>query len=764
MRVRSRRCRRTLALCAMLALAPMHVLAANPSVKLPTPVPLATLWKRTDQLDVKQWLQGYRLIGSLHDGAAASSSACREHATALDAALRSNPASMGLWITAADCASALGDAAKTAQADTQLLNLFHQGLDSRSVGDDDATIRVGMPVDAFMLVGRTGDELEYAWYDVYARTQFVPLRMVLWDPQKRHERWLSFDFSETAAHIGDPQSAQYPAVRMRLGRDLLKLTAQAPGSVAAGAVQVLAARESSKDLPAMVAAFLPLAQQGHYEAAYALGELCLAGRQPDCAKQAIDALLPWAEKHAAQPLLFLASAYAHGDGVKPDHRAALLLLDAAEKRLGGARGLLWYARELMHANQPGSIDAEVLARIHQQADTGNLRAQLYLAGRAIAAHPGQPASPSEHDVLERAAARGYTMAMRLQADNQWVQKRPAEAYAWGMKAAVAGDARAEFAVANDLRQGLGVARDPVQAMVWYNRAAEQGDHSAIEYLGSWHQYVDTAPDHLKVAQRWLQSGVLLNDPSSAVRLAALYILASPGAGLDHDAARGMQWLRELAAQPGNREARRELAWMEIQGRHAKRDLGAATKLLEGDAAAGDTNAQRALGELLLRADNPARQAARGLALLQTAIAKNDFTAMTTLGEAYQSGVAGKRDLAKAVDLWRKAIEGGDERAGNDLAWLLCTSPDDAMRNVGAGMAYAHRLEARQGLDPATRDTVAACYAAQGHFDRAVAIEQRALDDLLAQEPGDTAVAVFRGRVAQYRRHVAYVDHPLLGKH
>jgi TPR repeat protein len=759
MRVRNRFFRCTSALGALLALACLQVRAGN----LPAEMSLAGSWQRTDQLDVKQWLQSYRLVGTLHEGGRASGPACRTHAAELDAALTGNPASMALWITAADCAAALGETARADQADAHLLAMVRRGLDSRSVGDDDAAIRVGMPMDAFMLVGRTGEEMEYAWYDVFTHTQFVPLHVVLWNPQTQHERWLSFDFSETAANIAEPKSARYPAVRVRLARDLLKLTAQDPGSIAAGAMQAIDARDGSKDVPSLVARLSPLAQQGHYEAAYALGTLCLAARQPGCAKQAIDALLPWAGKHAAQPMLFLASAYAHGDGVKADRKAALLLLDAADKRLGDGRGLLWYARQLMHANQPGLIDADVLARIRQQADNGHLRAQLYLVQRSMTAHPRQVPSLPEHDVLERASAHGYTMAMRLYADSLYAQKRPVEAYAWGMKAAVAGDPQAEYAVANDLRQGLGVTRDPVQAMVWYEHAARQGNHSAIDFLGYWHQYVDTAPDHLKVAQSWLQSGVVVNDASSLTRLAMLYITAGPG--LDHDAAHGWQLLHVLAAQSDGRDARRQLAFLQIEGTRVKRNLGAATTLLEGDAAAGDTDAQRDLGELLLRADNPSRQPARGLELLQAAAAKNDLVAMTALGEAYQTGSGGRSDMVRAMSLWRQAAEDGEMRANNDMAWFLCTSRNHAKLDVDAGMTYAHRLETQERLDPAARDTVAACYAAQGHFDQAIAIEQRALDDLLTLAPRNPqVVSVFRGRVAQYRRHVAYVDHPQTSRH
>ncbi|KAI8372997.1 uncharacterized protein BYT42DRAFT_599682 [Radiomyces spectabilis] len=53
-----------------------------------------------------------------------------------------------------------------------------------------------------------------------------------------------------------------------------------------------------------------------------------------------------------------------------------------------------------------------------------------------------------------------------------------QAYAWACRAALSGHARAEYAVGYFCEVGIGVAKNPDQAMTWYQKAAEHGDRRA----------------------------------------------------------------------------------------------------------------------------------------------------------------------------------------------------------------------------------------------------------------------------------------------
>ncbi|KAI8327607.1 hypothetical protein BD560DRAFT_297644, partial [Blakeslea trispora] len=57
-----------------------------------------------------------------------------------------------------------------------------------------------------------------------------------------------------------------------------------------------------------------------------------------------------------------------------------------------------------------------------------------------------------------------------------------QAYQWILSAAETGHARAEYLLGYFLEKGIGVLQDPAEAMMWYQKAAEQGEARAIERL------------------------------------------------------------------------------------------------------------------------------------------------------------------------------------------------------------------------------------------------------------------------------------------
>jgi len=65
---------------------------------------------------------------------------------------------------------------------------------------------------------------------------------------------------------------------------------------------------------------------------------------------------------------------------------------------------------------------------------------------------------------------------------------------------------------------------------------------------------------------------------------------------------------------------------------------------------------------------------------------------------------------------------------NAAAWILATHPDPAVRRPQKAVIYAERAEQlTHHVDPVILDTLAAAYAAAGHFDLAAATAQRALE-------------------------------------
>jgi tetratricopeptide (TPR) repeat protein/mono/diheme cytochrome c family protein len=103
--------------------------------------------------------------------------------------------------------------------------------------------------------------------------------------------------------------------------------------------------------------------------------------------------------------------------------------------------------------------------------------------------------------------------------------------------------------------------------------------------------------------------------------------------------------------------------------------------------------------------------------------------------------------AEAVTEYRRARSiDPDLRSGLlDFAWLLATAPEPQLRNPAEAIALARRAEAIVGADhPLVLDTLAAAYAADGQFERAVETARQAV--ARARASADLLVASRAGQI------------------
>ena len=105
--------------------------------------------------------------------------------------------------------------------------------------------------------------------------------------------------------------------------------------------------------------------------------------------------------------------------------------------------------------------------------------------------------------------------------------------------------------------------------------------------------------------------------------------------------------------------------------------------------------------------------------------------------------------AAAPDVW----------VANNLAWLLATCPDPAVRDGEEATRWARRaLELADGPDPWVLDTLAASLAERGRFDEALQTARRAAG--LAAELGDVTLSTrLRARAALYEARKPYREPP-----
>jgi tetratricopeptide (TPR) repeat protein len=110
------------------------------------------------------------------------------------------------------------------------------------------------------------------------------------------------------------------------------------------------------------------------------------------------------------------------------------------------------------------------------------------------------------------------------------------------------------------------------------------------------------------------------------------------------------------------------------------------------------------------------------------------------------------DSSRAIRDYEKAIElnPGYPQAYNNLAWILATSAEDALRDGNRAVRLAVRAcELTGWKDAGFLDTLAAAYAEAGQFENAVRLAEQVLR--LAQQTGQTGIARDKQITLQFYR-------------
>ena len=130
------------------------------------------------------------------------------------------------------------------------------------------------------------------------------------------------------------------------------------------------------------------------------------------------------------------------------------------------------------------------------------------------------------------------------------------------------------------------------------------------------------------------------------------------------------------------------------------------------------------------------------------LAPDNPEANRNLGEAYASQGA----MAEALRHYDAALRlrPDDVMLLNRVGWILATSTADGLRDGARARGLAERaVEATQGSDPESLDTLAAAQAETGEFDKAIEAMQRALER--ARIVRTEMVPELEQRLARYRR-------------
>lgn len=179
------------------------------------------------------------------------------------------------------------------------------------------------------------------------------------------------------------------------------------------------------------------------------------------------------------------------------------------------------------------------------------------------------------------------------------------------------------------------------------------------------------------------------DPEAQYEVGIMYL---KGQGVEQDRDRAIEWLKAAAASGysladsklariqeqeskfeqlksdadgGNLEAQYELAMMYLKGRGVATDEKAALRYLQMGVDKGDEKAITRLG--IIKYKGEAGKADYGEALkLLTRVSDHSVLAQYYLGEMYATGSGVGKDYAAAIDWYRKAADGGFNRAAGKI--------------------------------------------------------------------------------------------------
>ena len=132
------------------------------------------------------------------------------------------------------------------------------------------------------------------------------------------------------------------------------------------------------------------------------------------------------------------------------------------------------------------------------------------------------------------------------------------------------DAEAQVALGYSYTTGLGVVKDPFEAVKWYRKAADQRNSQAQLLLGSCYASGQGVAKDLVEAARLLRLAALQGNGDAQMFLGTIY---TTGRGVSKDYAQAYAWLT-IAAASGNRRARESLPGIELLATPEQKSEGA----------------------------------------------------------------------------------------------------------------------------------------------------------------------------------------------
>lgn len=319
--------------------------------------------------------------------------------------------------------------------------------------------------------------------------------------------------------------------------------------------------------------------------------------------------------------------------------------------------------------------------------------------------------------------------------------------------AISGDSAAAATVGFNLLHG-GRGDDGQR---WLRQAARAGN--ALARLGLAELYAERArrsSDEQRGA--WLSAveGEFLTAIEAGLDEAMLHLGRMYWSGL-YGAAKQEEGIALLqrAAALDNVQAQLMLAWLHVEGEGVAKDLDRAEAYFV-TAASRSIDAKVQYARFLLHPPLERAFNERAWGWLRELADDDNPQAMVLIGQLYARGVHVDKRLRRARGWFKRAAEAAPDDANliNEVAWTLTVSHLPRLRDERFALAIMERVMADETnaarRNPAYLDTWAATYAANGNFERAIAVQQEAIELAVANDDPNGELAILREHLVAFR--------------
>lgn len=251
--------------------------------------------------------------------------------------------------------------------------------------------------------------------------------------------------------------------------------------------------------------------------------------------------------------------------------------------------------------------------------------------------------------------------------------------------------------------------------------------------------------------------IAMQSDEAMFALGALYLEGSYG---EQNVDSGVALLKQ-AADLGNTDAMVWLAHLYGLGTHVDENLDTAAEYYRRAAEAGDIRARLQYARFLLLHVDQRPFDPDAVKWLTDTADEDHPEAMLLLGNLYAKGIGVSRSYRRSLGWFKEAVSNAPDDANivNEVAWTLAVTNLEDLRDPRYALKIMERVmtsDADARKNPAYLDTWAAAYAANGHFDRAIDVQQEAVSEAEALEQTDV-VDILREHLDAFHKGQTIID-------